>query len=142
MTPGDNMSNSVFARDFGGCVKEGYILGRFRKQIRFSERKAYAQKMAALGMPKLFAVEKGYFEGGDFAFLNEATIAIGTLDRTDHQGFLEIKAGLADYGYQVFEVPAKSAYLHLDMCFNLVADHLAVAYLQACQVHLNACYSN
>lgn len=122
------MTNGVFARDFGGCVKEGYILGRFKEPIRFAERKAYEAKMQALGIPKIVEVKDGFFEGGDFAFLNEKTIAVGLLQRTDQTGFAEVQAGLAAYGYQVYPVPADARYLHLDMCFNLVADHLAVAY--------------
>lgn len=86
------MTNAVFARDFGGCVKEGY------------------------------------FEGGDFAFLTEKIIAVGIIDRTNEKGFEEIQAGLAPLGYEVYPVPADPRYLHLDMCFNLVDDHLAVAY--------------
>ena len=26
--------NSVFSRDFGGCIREGYILGRFKESVR------------------------------------------------------------------------------------------------------------
>lgn len=50
-------------------------------------------------MPKIAEVKEGLFEGGDFAFLNEHWIAVGM------------------------------AYLHLDMCFNLVDAHIAVAYV-------------
>ncbi|KRL38994.1 dimethylarginine dimethylaminohydrolase family protein [Liquorilactobacillus uvarum] len=122
------MTNAVFARDFGGCVKEGYILGRFKKDLRFPERKAYADKMKKLGIPKITEVKEGYFEGGDFAFLTEKIIAVGIIDRTNEKGFEEIKAGLSPLGYEVYPVPADPRYLHLDMCFNLVDDHLAVAY--------------
>ncbi|WP_311407641.1 dimethylarginine dimethylaminohydrolase family protein [Liquorilactobacillus uvarum] len=122
------MTNAVFARDFGGCVKEGYILGRFKKDLRFPERKAYADKMEKLGIPKIAEVKEGYFEGGDFAFLTEKIIAVGIIDRTNEKGFEEIQAGLAPLGYEVYPVPADPRYLHLDMCFNLVDDHLAVAY--------------
>ncbi|KRM97454.1 amidinotransferase family protein [Liquorilactobacillus aquaticus DSM 21051] len=122
------MTNAVFARDFGGCVKEGYILGRFKKELRFPERRAYENKMKKLGVPKILEIKEGYFEGGDFAFLTEKVIAVGIIDRTDQKGFEELKAGLAHFGYEVYPVPADPRYLHLDMCFNLVDDHLAVAY--------------
>lgn len=130
LLPQPVMTNSVFARDFGACVKEGYILGRFKEPLRFAERAAYEAKMKALGIPKIVEVKTGYFEGGDFAFLDEKTIAIGLLQRTDQVGFAEVKAGLSKYGYQVYPVPADPRYLHLDMCFNLITDHLAVAYPQ------------
>ncbi|MFT8578397.1 MAG: arginine deiminase family protein [Liquorilactobacillus satsumensis] len=127
-TPTPEMTNAVFARDFGGCVKEGYILGRFKKELRFPERKAYADKLRELGIPKIAEVKEGYFEGGDFAFLTEKEIAVGIIDRTNQRGFEELRAALTPLGYRVYPVPADPRYLHLDMCFNLVADHLAVAY--------------
>ncbi len=120
--------NSVFARDFGGCVKEGYILGRFKLDMRYKEHVDYEKRMAELGIPVIARVKEGLFEGGDFGFLNETTIAIGMADRSNARGVEEIKKQLEPLGYEVFGVPLNPAYLHLDMCFNLVDDHLAVAY--------------
>lgn len=128
LEPDANRPNSVFARDFGGCVREGYILGRFREPLRFQEHTDYERRMKELGVPVIVEVREGLFEGGDFMFLDEHTIALGMFARTDKKGFEEIKAGLAPYGYEVLPVPGPEAYLHLDMCFNLVDDHIAVAY--------------
>ncbi len=122
--------NAVFARDFGGCVKEGYILGNFKLPLRYKEHTDYEAKMEALGIKKIAECKKGLFEGGDFAFLNETTIAVGMADRSNQEGVEEIREQLMPYGYQVFGVPVKAAYLHLDMCFNLVDDHIAVAYTE------------
>lgn len=120
--------NSVFARDFGGCVKEGYILGQFKEKIRFKEHDDYEAKMRELGIPVIARCKEGLFEGGDFAFINENTIALGLVARTNEKGYEEIKTELSKYGYEVIPVRCKEEYLHLDMCFNLVDDHLAVAY--------------
>lgn len=120
--------NSVFARDFGGCVKEGYILGRFKLDMRYKEHVDYEKRMAELGVPVIARVNEGLFEGGDFGFLNETTIAIGMADRSNARGVDEIRSQLEPLGYEVFGVPLNPTYLHLDMCFNLVDDHLAVAY--------------
>lgn len=127
--------NSVFARDFGGCIKEGYILGNFKEPIRYEEKKAYKEKMKELGIPMVVEVKNGIFEGGDFAFLNENTIAIGMVARTNREGVNEIRDGIEPLGYRVIEVPCKKEYLHLDMCFNLVEDHLAVAYKKGLPEH-------
>lgn len=128
LEPDKERPNSVFARDFGGCVKEGYILGRFKKHIRDKEYTDYKAKMEELGVPVLVEIKEGYFEGGDFMFLNDKTIALGMFDRTDKRGWEEMQAGLLPYGYEVIPVAGKKEYLHLDMCFNLVDDNLAVAY--------------
>ena len=122
LEPDANRPNSVFARDFGGCVREGYILGRFREPLRFQEHTDYERRMKELGVPVIVEVKEGLFEGGDFMFLDEHTIALGMFARTDKKGFEEIKADLATYGYEVLPVPGPEAYLHLDMCFNLVDD--------------------
>lgn len=123
-----NRPNSVFARDFGGCVKEGYILGRFKLPIRYKEHVDYEEKMKELKIPVIARVEKGIFEGGDFMFLNEKTIAVGMADRSNEEGVEEIRKQLSQYGYEVIGVKLKKEYLHLDMCFNLVDDNIAVSY--------------
>ena len=127
--------NSVFSRDFGGCVKEGYIMGKFKEPIRYKEYTDYKKKMEELGIPVIVEVKEGLFEGGDFAFLNEHTIALGMIARTNQKGYEEIRDGLAKYGYEVIPVPCDERYLHLDMCFNLVDDHLAVAYKKGLPEH-------
>lgn len=124
-----NRPNAVFSRDFGGCVQEGYVLGRFRETLREFEHVDYEKKMAELGIPCLGTCRKGCFEGGDFMFLNEKTIALGMMARTDEEGVREVSEILAPYGYEIIPVPARKEYLHLDMCFNLVGDHIAVAYV-------------
>ncbi|WP_445486742.1 dimethylarginine dimethylaminohydrolase family protein [Niallia sp. 03133] len=129
LLPADKeMPNGVFARDFGGCVREGYILGNFSKNIRFKEKEAYRKKMEELGVPLLGEVKTGHFEGGDFAFIDEKTIALGMVDRTDTEGVQEIRDILEPYGYKVYGVPCKKEYLHLDMCFNLITPTIAVGY--------------
>ncbi|SDI59432.1 N-Dimethylarginine dimethylaminohydrolase [Pseudobutyrivibrio sp. 49] len=125
----DERPNSVFARDFGGCVKEGYILGNFKLDMRYKEHVDYEKRMAELGIPKIGEVKNGLFEGGDFMFMSEKWVAVGMADRTDEEGLKELKAILEPLGYEVTGVPLKKEYLHLDMCFNLVDDHLAVAYV-------------
>ena len=120
--------NSVFVRDFGGCVKEGCVLGNFKLPLRYKEHVDYEKRLEELGVPIIARVTEGLFEGGDFAFLNENTIAIGMADRTNEKGVEEIRSQLTAYGYQVMGVPLLAEYLHFDMCFNLVDDHLAVAY--------------
>ncbi|MDD6796530.1 MAG: arginine deiminase family protein [Clostridiaceae bacterium] len=120
--------NSVFSRDFGGCIKEGYILGNFKLPLRYKEHVDYEKKMNDLKIPVVAKCEKGLFEGGDFMFLNEKTIAIGMADRTNEEGVEEIRKQISKYGYEVIGVKLKKEYLHLDMCFNLVDDKLAVSY--------------
>ena len=114
----NNRPNAVFARDFGGCIREGYILGRFKEPIRYEERIAYENKMAELGIPKVAEVREGFFEGGDFTFIDVNTIAIGLVARSNRKGIEEIQEAIGPLGYKVIGVPCEEKYLHLDLCFN------------------------
>lgn len=125
LPPNETYPDSVFARDFGACLKDGYILGRFKHEYRKNERKAYEKKMQKLNIPQLFKVHEGYFEGGDFFFLDDKTIVIGLLERTNQIGYQEIKEHFKNQ-YEVLFVESDPEFLHLDMCFNLIDEHLAL----------------
>lgn len=120
--------NAVFSRDFGGCIREGYILGNFKEPIRYKEKEDYETIMKELGVPKVAEVKEGLFEGGDFTFLDDNTLAIGMVARSNEAGVEEIRKQLAPLGYEVIGVPCDEKYLHLDLCFNLVDEKLAVIY--------------
>ena len=123
--------NSVFSRDFGGCIKEGYILGNFREKIRFKEREDYKKKMEELGIPLVAEITQGFFEGGDFTYLDDHTLAVGEIARSDGAGLSQMQKSLEPLGYKVYGVPCQSKYLHLDLLFNMVGPDLAVAYSPA-----------
>lgn len=125
LPPSETYPDSVFARDFGACLKDGYILGRFKHEYRKNERKAYEKKMQELNIPQLFKIHEGYFEGGDFFFLDDKTIVIGLLERTNQIGYQEIKEHFKNQ-YEVLFVESDPEFLHLDMCFNLIDKHLAL----------------
>ncbi len=125
LPPNETYPDSVFARDFGACLKDGYILGRFKHEYRKNERKAYEKKMQELNIPQLFKVHEGYFEGGDFFFLDDKTIVIGLLERTNQIGYQEIKEHFKNQ-YEILFVESDPEFLHLDMCFNLIDEHLAL----------------
>ena len=125
LPPIETYPDAVFARDFGACLKDGYILGRFKHEYRKNERKAYEKKMQELNIPQLFKIHEGYFEGGDFFFLDDKTIVIGLLERTNQIGYQEIKEHFKNQ-YEVLFVESDPEFLHLDMCFNLIDEHLAL----------------
>ncbi|MFL0196660.1 dimethylarginine dimethylaminohydrolase family protein [Clostridium sp. WILCCON 0269] len=126
MEPDVRLTNEVFARDFGACIREGYILGNFKEVIRKGETEAYRIKMEELGIPCIAQVSKGFFEGGDFWFLDYCTLAIGVIDRTDETAIEEIKDQLSKFAYNIIPVKCEEDNLHLDMCFNIVEEKLAV----------------
>lgn len=126
MDPTPGLTYEVFARDFGACVAEGFIMGRFREPCRSGEAAKYEAKMKELEIPVIARCTAGAFEGGDFWMLDEYTIAHGVIARTDKAGFDNVARQIGEFGYTMVGIPCNRENLHLDMCFNIVADQVAV----------------
>ena len=47
MEPKEGLVYEVFARDFGICLKEGYVLGHFKEPCRQGETPEYEKKLAS-----------------------------------------------------------------------------------------------
>lgn len=135
LEPVKGLSSMVFARDFGFNLKEGFVLGRFKESIREPESEKYAARMEALGVPMIARCTEGCIEGGDFWQLDEKTLAIGKLQRSDEKGIDNIRQQLAPLGYEIMEVESNPNYLHLDMIFNIVGKKTAVAYWEGLPKH-------
>lgn len=125
--PDPNLPYMVYARDFGACLAEGVLIGRFREPVRQGEEVVYHKKLRELGIPIIGKIWRGAFEGGDFWFLDETTVAHGVVARSDWEGVRCAQEILQPLGYTVIPVPVDSKYLHLDMCFNIVAPKVCVA---------------
>jgi len=123
-----DLTSMVFARDFGFNLKEGVVLGKFKEGIRQPETDLYAQKLKELGIPIIARCTEGVIEGGDFWQLDDQTLAVGKLQRSNAEGIDNIRKQLEPYGYKIIEVPSDPRYLHLDMMFNIVGEKTAVAY--------------
>ncbi len=126
MEPVEALPYMVYARDFGACLAEGALIGRFREPQRQGEELHYKKRLDDLGVPVLGRVWRGAFEGGDFWFLDDTTVVHGILARSDLEGVGCAGEILRPYGYEVVGVPVDSKNLHLDMCFNMVAEKTAV----------------
>jgi N-dimethylarginine dimethylaminohydrolase len=125
--PEPDLPYMVYARDFGTCLAEGVLIGSFREPVRQGEDLAYERRVRELGLPVIGRISRGAFEGGDFWFLDEATIAQGVVARTTWDGVDDARQILAPLGYTVMGVQLPSKNLHLDMAFNIVAPGIAVA---------------
>ncbi|WP_312382998.1 dimethylarginine dimethylaminohydrolase family protein [Atlantibacter subterraneus] len=126
MDPDPELPYEVYARDFGACVKEGFIMGAFREPCRKGETQQYEAKMKALGIPCVARCTAGAFEGGDFWMIDEHTIAHGIVARTDLDGFKNVERQMWELGYTMVPIFCQRENLHLDMCFNIVAEKVAV----------------
>lgn len=135
LEPVKDLTSMVFARDFGFNLKEGFVLGKFKESIRQAESDQYAERLESIGVPMIARCTEGVLEGGDFWQLDEKTLAIGKLQRSNAEGIENIRRQLAPYGYEIIEVAADPRYLHLDMIFNIVGEKTAVAYWEGLPEH-------
>lgn len=135
LEPIEGLTSMVFARDFGFNLKEGFVLGRFKEKLRQKESEKYAMKLEELGVPMIARCTEGVVEGGDFWQLDEKTLAIGKLQRSNERGIDNIRQQLIPYGYEIIEVKSDPRYLHLDMIFNIVGEKTAVSYWDGLPKH-------
>ena len=124
--PDPDLPYMVYARDFGACLAEGVLIGSFREPVRQGEERLFKRKLEELDIPVIGNVDRGLFEGGDFWFLDEATIVHGVVARSDWEGVRAAARILEPLGYSVVGVQLSSINLHLDMAFNIVAPGVAV----------------
>ncbi len=122
----EGLSSQVFSRDFAFNLKEGVVLGRFKEEVRWPEIAAYEQQLKRLGIPVIAHCKEGVFEGGDCWLIDDKTIAVGCLQRSNELGINSVSKQLKALGYEVIAVPAHADYLHLDMIFNIVGYKTAV----------------
>jgi len=142
LEPIEGLTSMVFARDFGFNLKEGFVLGRFKEKLRQKESEKYAMKLEELGVPMIARCTEGVVEGGDFWQLDEKTLAIGKLQRSNERGIDNIRQQLIPYGYEIIEVKSDPRYLHLDMIFNIVGEKTAVSYWDGLPKHFQNYLTN
>lgn len=116
----------VFARDFGGCVKEGAIMGLFKEPQRWPETPLWEAKLRELGIPNAARTTAGVIEGGDFAMIGEHICAFGLIDRTDQVGFDSVAFQLNELGYECVPIRLPHKWLHLDATLNVIADDVVL----------------
>lgn len=123
----------VFTRDIGVATKAGAIIGNFRENVRKGEEKV-AEGVLKKHLRILQRIgEKliGNFEGGDFIYIDENTVALGMGARTDREGIKLVQGIMGELGVEVTLVPFEPHYLHLDMIFSVVGCGLCVCCLEA-----------
>lgn len=124
---------AMFTRDNGIAVRGGIIISRMGPvgmhsgTGRRGEEAHVMQKVVELGMPVLRTIHgSGLFEGGSFAFVDEETAVIGMSYRQNEEAALQIEEVLAVQGVRLIRVPLTGYSLHIDSCFVMVDERLAL----------------
>jgi N-dimethylarginine dimethylaminohydrolase len=126
--------DSVYCRDASIATDKGMILCTMGKAGRMNEPAAVEKMYRELGVPILGRIEApGSVEGGDVAWLDQHTLAIGRTYRTNADGIRQMRELLTPSGVNVLEVQlphykGPSDVFHLMSIFSPVAKDLAVVY--------------
>ena len=134
MPPGrDAELDSIYVRDASVVTPRGVVLCRMGKALRAREPEAQAAAFATWGIPVIGAIEPpGLLEGGDVAWLNDRTIAVGRGYRTNDAGIAQLRAFL-DPQIELIIVPlphwqGPTDVFHLMSVLSPVDHDLAVVY--------------
>ena len=126
--------DSIYVRDGSIVCDRGVILCQMGKPQRAGEPAAQETALRALGCPILGTIQPpGRLEGGDVAWLDERTIAIGRGYRTNDAGIAQLRAFLGDNIDEFITVPlphwrGAGDVFHLMSIISPVDRDLAVVY--------------
>lgn len=126
--------DSIYCRDASIATDYGMILCNMGKRGRIHEPNTHRVEFLKNNIPVLGEIKApGTLEGGDVAWLNETTIAVGYTYRTNKDGIFQLKALLEPKGIKVIvaELPhykGKSDVFHLMSILSPVDKDLAVVY--------------
>jgi len=126
--------DALYCRDASIATDHGMILCNMGKAMRSLEPKAQRKVYEAAGIPVLGSIEgPGTLEGGDVAWLDINTLAVGHSYRTNEAGIEQLKGLLKPLGIDVFvaELPhfrGPADVFHLMSVLSPVDCNLAVVY--------------
>ena len=131
--PSVNM-DSIYCRDASIATNQGMIICNMGKSGRINEPLAEKKAFEANGIPVLGSiVAPGTVEGGDVAWLDEHTLAVGHTYRTNEEGIRQLSLFLKPLGVEVITVPlphykGSADVFHLMSILSPVDTNLAVVY--------------
>jgi len=134
--PTDDTVNmdSIYCRDAAIATSKGMIICNMGKEGRINEPAAQERAFEANGIPVLGVIKApGTLEGGDVAWLDDKTLAVGHTYRTNEEGIRQLSALLALLGVSVLPVAmphykGPSDVFHLMSVLSPVDSNLAVVY--------------
>ncbi|MEO5718926.1 MAG: arginine deiminase family protein, partial [Chthoniobacterales bacterium] len=89
--------DSIYVRDAAVVCDRGIILCRMGKPLRQGEPGAQETALRALGYPIIGTIQPpGQLEGGDVAWLDQRTLAVGRGYRTNDSGIAQLRDLLGD----------------------------------------------
>ncbi len=134
--PEDSSVNmdSIYCRDAAIATTKGMIICNMGKEGRKNEPLAQQKAYEAAGIPVLGVIKApGTIEGGDVAWLDDNTLAVGHTYRTNERGIQQLTNLLKPLGVKVITAPmphyrGPSDVFHLMSVLSPIDTNLAVVY--------------
>jgi N-dimethylarginine dimethylaminohydrolase len=126
--------DSVYCRDASIVTDFGVVLCNMGKVNRMGEPAAEGVEFGKNGVKVLGTIKApGTLEGGDCAWIDHKTIAVGHTYRTNEEGIRQLRSFLEPHGVEVLVAPmphyrGPSDVFHLMSVFSPVDKNLAVVY--------------
>ncbi len=126
--------DALYARDAAIVCERGVILCSMGKDARRDEPELHGRALEALGVPILGAISgEGRLEGGDVAWIDERTLAVGRGYRTNDEGIRQLRELLGDSIDELVVVPlphwkGPADVFHLMSIYSPIAPDLALVY--------------
>lgn len=133
--------DSIYCRDASIATDFGMIICRMGKPERMGEPEAQRKAFTRDGVHILGEITiPGTVEGGDLAWLDEKTLAVGHTYRTNEEGIHQLRTLLEPHGIQllVTSLPhykGTSDVFHLMSILSPVAPDVAVVYSPLMPIH-------
>ena len=135
LPPDENLTmDSLYCRDAAIITDHGAILCNMGKAARKKEPAAERLAFDRLGIPILGEIQApGTLEGGDVAWLDRGTLAVGYSYRTNLSGIAQLEQLFRPFGMEILRVDlphykGPGDVFHLMSVFSPVAEDLAVVY--------------
>ena len=116
----------VYTRDFGVNTPAGPLVGKYKYEQRWGDEEFAIEVFERLGVETVGRVSQGAVEGGDSWMLDEATLVIGSGNRSTLRGIEDAAAIMEPLGVEVVPVEFLAKWNHLDMIFSVVAEKLCL----------------
>jgi len=119
--------NLIFARDHFFMTPAGAIMARMFSDIRRGEVKYAERTLKATGVcVRKVIQDSGTFEGADALWVNNRLVIVGVGNRTNLEGFRQIREELKQDRIRCIYVPAPQGVLHLLGALQFVDADLAL----------------
>lgn len=118
--------NLIYTRDLIFMTKTGAIISKMAKRVRKDETKYVKKTLRKINIPVIKTISgKGTFEGADALWVSNKLIMVGVGNRTNREGFLQLKEALKVQGVQCIAVPAARHTVHLLGAIQIIGPNAA-----------------